>query len=168
MLNFYRGSVSEFEREQVDVHELLAEVVRTNEDLLARQRISLVVDSPPRLPLIHGSHDKLKQVLLNLLLNARDAMPEGGRITIKVCSSRTVLRIDVRDTGTGIRPEHMSKLFDAFFTTKNEVSGVGLGLSVSYAIIQQHNGTIDAVSEVGKGSTFTIQLPVPGEDHGHS
>jgi len=168
MLNFYRGSVSEFEREYVDVHELLAELVRMNEEPLAQQRVSIALDCPRQLPHIHGSRDKLKQVFLNLILNARDAMPHGGRITIKASLVGSAIRVGVTDTGVGIRPEHMNKIFDAFFTTKNELSGVGLGLSVSYAIVQQHNGTIEVESKVGAGTTFTIQLPAEGETHGQS
>ncbi|MEO8167020.1 MAG: ATP-binding protein, partial [bacterium] len=116
-------------------------------------------------PMVMGSRDKLKQVFLNLILNARDAMPEGGKLTFSARTHDKLVRILIRDTGTGIVPEILPKIFDAFFTTKKEVSGVGLGLSVSYGIVQQHTGTISVSSTIGEGTTFTIELPVIKENN---
>lgn len=166
MLEFYRGSVMEFEKSAVDMRDLLFEIARSNEDALHKQHIGFVLDLPSFLPAVLGSRDKLKQVFLNLVINARDAMPGGGTLTIGARGAQGSVRIDVTDTGTGIAPEHLDRIFDAFFTTKKEVSGVGLGLSVSYGIIQQHNGSISVKSAVDKGTTFTIQLPSTGESHG--
>jgi signal transduction histidine kinase len=166
MLEFYRGSVLEIKHELVDMKEVVAELVRANEGQLAKQSITVELDMPSCVPLVQGSRDKLKQVLLNLILNARDAMPKGGKITMKVQALHNMVRIEVTDTGVGIHPENMGKIFDAFFTTKKEVSGVGLGLSVSYGIVQQHRGTITVASKVGEGATFTVQLPVAGELNG--
>jgi signal transduction histidine kinase len=166
MLEFYRGSVLEIKHELVDMREIILELMRANEEQLDKQRITVKLDISPRLPLVQGSRDKLKQVLLNLVINARDAMPRGGTITLKVQVVHNMVRIDIADTGVGIPPEHMGKIFDAFFTTKKEVSGVGLGLSVTYGIVQQHRGTITVASRVGEGAAFTVQLPAVGETNG--
>jgi signal transduction histidine kinase len=101
-------------------------------------------------------------VLLNLLTNARRAMPEGGEITIEtsyLAAARSV-RLAVRDTGSGIPPDILPKIFDPFFTTKPE--GTGLGLSISHGIVQDHHGTMEVRSEVGKGTSFTLTFPIGG------
>ena len=126
---------------------------------LATKKILLSTTIDGNLPLIRGSRDKLKQVFLNLIMNARDAMPDGGRLDISACARNSSLRVSVKDTGIGIPPENFNRIFEAFFTTKGKVSGVGLGLSVSYGIINQHRGSIEVDSTVGKGSTFTVVLP---------
>ncbi len=165
MLDFYRGSVVDIPHELVDMRSLLSEVTRMNEESLAKKHITIALNMPSSLPLIEGSPDKLKQVFLNLILNARDAMPNGGTIAVGAHAARGRLAIDVHDSGIGIPPENMGRIFDAFFTTKKEVSGVGLGLSVTYGIIQQHKGSIEVTSVAGEGTTFTIQLPTVGETH---
>ncbi|OGO15512.1 MAG: hypothetical protein A2Z02_00205 [Chloroflexi bacterium RBG_16_48_7] len=90
-------------------------------------------------------------------------MPAGGILTIHSSLGHDVIKLEVQDTGCGIKPENMSKLFTPFFTTKPEVKGVGLGLAVAYGIIQHHKGLINVNSEVGKGSTFTVLLPLHAE-----
>jgi two-component system NtrC family sensor kinase len=137
----------------------LGEIGKLYTEPLSKQHIVLTVDVAPALPLLEGSRDKLKQVFINLISNARDAMPNGGSIRIWAAAARGGLSITVSDTGAGIPPENIRRVFDAFFTTKKELSGVGLGLSVSYGIIQQHKGSIEVQSVVGQGTTFTIQLP---------
>ncbi|HET6274005.1 MAG TPA: ATP-binding protein [Bacteroidota bacterium] len=166
MLEFYRGSVVEMEKEPIDIASLLDDIARTNRAPLHSHGIQLVMDKPAIFPCVQGSRDKLKQVFLNLILNARDAMPNGGMITIRVVAIHGQLNIEIADTGVGIPPEHMGRIFEAFFTTKKEVSGVGLGLAVTYGIIQQHQGTITVKSTVGKGTTFTIQLPLTIQQNG--
>jgi signal transduction histidine kinase len=111
-------------------------------------------------PLIYGSPEQLKMVIMALLLNAADAITKKGIITITSKKSDSMIEITIHDTGCGIKPEHLSKLFTPFFTTKPVGSGIGLGLAIAYGIIQSYNGTITAESEVGSGSTFTIQLPI--------
>jgi two-component system NtrC family sensor kinase len=165
MLDFYRDSVVDIPHEPVDMRSLLLEVTVMHKELLAKQRVDIVLDVPATLPLIAGSSDKLKQVFINLLLNARDAMPQGGPIVLKARSANGGLAVSVSDTGIGIPLENMGRIFDAFFTTKKEVSGVGLGLSVSYGIVQQHKGSIDVKSTVGIGTTFTVQFPTISKDH---
>ncbi len=113
-------------------------------------------------PLITCYPGQLNQVIMNLLVNAAQAIPGKGDISIstEACDGHVVIRI--RDTGVGIPKEHIPRLFDPFFTTKQVGKGTGLGLSVSHGIVQKHNGTIEVESEVGKGTTFTIRLPIEG------
>ena len=166
MLDFYRGSMVELEKVPVDLRALLMDLVRANEEALTAQEVHMVLEIPPRIPAVSGSADKLKQVFLNLILNARDALPGGGTITIQVQTERGFVATKVIDTGVGIPSEHLDRIFDAFFTTKKEVSGVGLGLSVSHGIIQQHGGTIHVESTAGLGSVFIVRLPITGEQYG--
>ncbi len=166
MLDVYRESIVEMEKEPVEISELLAEVTRMNCETLARQHINLsFTPSAERLDVL-GSRDKLKQVLLNLINNARDAQPEGGSIALIAEEHGGNALLMVRDEGTGIAPEYIDRIFDAFFTTKKEVSGVGLGLAVTYGIVLQHKGTIEVQSDLGRGTTFTIHLPLSGNNHG--
>jgi signal transduction histidine kinase len=115
--------------------------------------------------MVRGSRDKLKQVFLNLLLNARDAMPRGGEVSIAARLGSGSVIVTVDDTGTGIPPEHLDRVFEPFFSTKKEVSGVGLGLSVTHGIVHQHGGTITVSSAVGAGTRFTITLPTGEPRH---
>jgi signal transduction histidine kinase len=116
----------------------------------------------PALPLIEVDVSRIKQVFLNIINNAIYAMKDGGRLTIRTWAEEGFAYVEFADTGPGIAPEHLDRIFDPFFTTKPEVSGTGLGLSVSLGIVQSHGGTIDVRSEVGHGATFTIKLPVQG------
>ena len=109
--------------------------------------------------------DQLIQVLLNLLNNGADACEGGGTIAIRTRVQGNKLILSVRDNGKGIAPEHLDHVFEPFFTTKPEVKGIGLGLSVSYGIIKRHGGTIDVESELGKGTMFTITMPIAGGAH---
>ena len=107
---------------------------------------------------------RIKQVFLNLINNAVYVMQErGGSLRLRSSVSGDMVQVEVMDTGTGIAPEHLGRIFEPFFTTKPEVSGTGLGLSVSLGIVESHGGTIDVQSELGVGSTFTVKLPAkPG------
>jgi two-component system NtrC family sensor kinase len=95
-----------------------------------------------------------------MVANARDAMPDGGSLTVTTSNEADMIKVEVTDTGMGIPEENISKIFDSFFTTKDEVKGVGLGLSVCYGFIKEHGGDINVQSQVGAGTTFTITLPV--------
>jgi signal transduction histidine kinase len=159
MLEFYRGTLVDVEKKPVDLHELIEHLLKENEQALLESKIHTVFDMSATTPVVSGSRDKLKQVFLNLILNARDSIPDGGELRLKTRLTNGLVRIEVSDTGVGIPPEHLGKIFDAFFTTKKEVSGIGLGLSVTYGIVQQHNGKISVASQVGAGTTFTIELP---------
>ena len=125
------------------------------------------------LPPVRADFDKIQQVLINIILNAIQAMPQGGKLTIRTSKAdgviiddtqKDMLRIDISDTGVGIPKENLNKLFNPFFTTKEKGKGVGLGLSVVHGIIGKHNGKIDVESEIGKGTTFTIYLEVMDEE----
>ena len=110
--------------------------------------------------LVNASKNQLRQVLLNMVANARDAMPDGGTLSVVTRGDTETVSVEVTDTGTGIREEHLDKIFDSFFTTKGEIKGVGLGLSVCYGFIKDHGGDIEVKSQVGEGTIFTISLPV--------
>jgi two-component system NtrC family sensor kinase len=114
----------------------------------------------PDLPGVEVDVSRIKQVFLNIINNAVYVMPDGGSLTIRTTATSRSVRVDFQDTGPGIAPEHRDRIFDPFFTTKPEVSGTGLGLSVSLGIVQSHGGTIEVESEVGKGTTFTVALPL--------
>ncbi len=117
------------------------------------------------LPLIYGSPNRLQQVFLNLFLNAKDAMAgRGGKLRIATSNGNAV-RISISDTGSGISQEHISRIYDPFFTTKNapregQARGTGLGLSVTYGILQEHAGKIRVESAVGEGTTFYLEFPL--------
>jgi signal transduction histidine kinase len=161
MLNFYRGSLVEEELKPTNLNDMLDEIVLLMQDELSASKITLRREIKKELPVVRGSRDKLKQVILNLISNARDAMPQGGHMDIVASAENGTVRLAVKDDGVGIAKENLNRIFDAFFTTKKEVSGVGLGLSVCYSIVHQHGGTISVASSVGRGTTFTILLPVP-------
>jgi two-component system NtrC family sensor kinase len=166
LLDVYRGSVVEDAHTDVDLAALLRDLERLHAEGLARQGVQLNLHLPPDLPRVLGAPDKLKQVFLNLLLNARDAMPSGGTVTISAARGEHDVTISIADTGVGIPAENKERVFEAFFTTKREVSGVGLGLAVTNGIVRQHQGSVTFQSEVGTGTTFTIRLPVPsGRNH---
>jgi len=142
----------------------LNELVQRNADMLRRVlggRISVEVDLEDGLPLILGEAQQLEQVLLNLGVNARDAMPEGGTLcfrTRSLASGR--VRLSVSDSGSGIRPEVLPHVFEPFFTTKPVGEGSGLGLAVAYGILQSHGGSLHVESSPGQGATFHLDFPV--------
>ena len=119
----------------------------------------------PGLPLIHGNSGKLQQVFLNLFLNAKDAMAgKGGTLHISTANGDSV-QVNISDSGAGIAPEHINRIYDPFFTTKNvpregQSRGTGLGLSVTYGIIQEHAGKIRVDSQAGQGTTFQLEFPM--------
>lgn len=122
--------------------------------------IKVLREETPQLPPVMADFDQLQQVFLNLIINAIQAMPDGGKLTIRSALEKDGrVSISIQDTGCGISPENMEKLFIPFFTTKEKGKGVGLGLAVSYGIIERHNGKIDVQSKPGEGSAFTVHLP---------
>ncbi len=144
---------------RLDLNEVIRETIRLLGNREAFQHIVLVEDLAEPLPPINADKNRLQQVLLNLSLNACEAMPGGGTLLISTQAANGKVVIKITDTGCGIKREHLDRIFEPFFTTKPVGKGTGLGLSVSYGIIQQHGGTLDVESEEGKGSTFTITLP---------
>jgi len=158
MLDFYR--FGQIELQAVDLNAALNEVLESSQRRFEEYHIQVERFFAEDLPTVHASRDQMKQVFLNLLLNAIEAMPAGGKLVTRSWRENGRAQIAIRDSGCGIPPENLSKIFDTFFTTKRAVHGVGLGLSVCYNIVHQHGGTLEVESEVGKGSVFTIKLPV--------
>lgn len=129
---------------------------------IVQPSIQVVQDIDPDLPLISADHNRLNQVLVNLIINAVDAMEGKGTLTLRTYQDLAAKEVvlEVSDTGVGIPPENIPKIFEPFFTTKEVGKGTGLGLSTVYGIVQEHGGSIDVQSEVGKGTTFTLHFPV--------
>ncbi|MEP7214310.1 MAG: ATP-binding protein [Acidobacteriota bacterium] len=159
LLNFSRSG-NALELAEVNVNKLLDDTLQLLEPQLRNSQIVITKDYTTIEPLIYGSGAKLQQVFTNLVLNARDAMFGGGTIILKTTvSDDGEVTIEVTDDGDGILPENISKIFDPFFTTKGVGNGTGLGLAVSYGIVQEHAGTIEAHSEPGVGTTFRVAFP---------
>jgi signal transduction histidine kinase len=162
LLNFSRTSSAEFNN--VDLNRVIQDTLTLLEHQFKTARIHVVPELHPQLPPILGNTGKLQQVFLNLFLNAKDAMPSGGTLTITTGNGHNV-RVVVSDTGSGIAQEHIHRIYDPFFTTKNKPKsghsgGTGLGLSVTYGIIQEHAGKIQVDSAPGRGTTFTMEFPM--------
>jgi hypothetical protein len=162
LLNFSRaGNGAGTEFGEIDVNKILDDTLQLLEPQLRKSRVEVVKKYLEKPPKIYGNAGKLQQVFTNLVLNARDAMFDGGTIslTTSIVDDEAVV-IEVADTGIGIDPENLGKIYDPFFTTKGVGSGTGLGLAVSYGIVQEHAGTIEVESEVGSGTTFRLEFPV--------
>ncbi|MGA2032983.1 MAG: ATP-binding protein, partial [Thermoguttaceae bacterium] len=144
---------------QVDMNDLVRQTMRLLGKRDAFQNIYLLEDLAERLPPVHGDKNQLQQVLVNLSLNACEAMPNGGTLLVATSPAADCVVIKVTDTGCGIKPEQIDQIFEPFFTTKPVGKGTGLGLSVSYGIVQQHGGSLEVESHEGKGTTFTVTLP---------
>ena len=161
LLNFSRtGSAAEFAA--VDIHRVLDDTLQLLEPQLRRSQIEIVRDYAENLPQVHGNSVKLQQVFTNLILNARDSIANGnGRITLATRKGDDdgLLLIEVADSGVGIAPEDVAKIYDPFFTTKGVGRGTGLGLAVTYGIVQEHSGHISVSSTPGLGTQFRITLP---------
>ncbi|MBI5428113.1 MAG: response regulator receiver protein, partial [Nitrospinae bacterium] len=148
----------------MDIHQAIDDMLLLAEKKMKERNIRLKKNYDPHLPQIRAVADQIKQVVLNLIQNAEEAIPDpGGEIVITTNAQPNTVLIEVRDTGCGISPETMKMIFDPFFTTKPQVKGTGLGLSVSYGIIKKHGGDLLVESVPGKGSTFIIILPCEGE-----
>ena len=158
LLNFSRtGNVTEFG--PLDIHRVLDDTLQLLEPQLRQGRIEIVRAYQDELPPVYGNGGKLQQVFTNLLLNARDALPAGGQITLATAHENDTITVEVADTGLGIAPENVARIYDPFFTTKGVGRGTGLGLAVSYGIVQEHSGHITVHSAPGRGTTFRITLP---------
>jgi two-component system NtrC family sensor kinase len=161
LLNLARqGSPAGTERAAVDINAVIGDVLALLEHPLEIGKIKVRRDLLSPAPVVAGAEHKLQQVLLNLFLNARDAMPRGGWLTIttRVEGDRAV--VEVGDTGSGIPSEQLSRIYDPFFTTKSIGQGTGLGLSITYGIVREHEGTITVESTVGQGTRFVVSLPL--------
>jgi signal transduction histidine kinase len=150
-------------QELVQVNTVILSLERLLEQNLREKQIALKIILEPELPQVLISSDQLKQVVLNMVRNAEDAMPQGGDLVIRTAQQGRFVELSIDDTGCGIPLEHRDHIFDPFFTTKQRGRGVGLGLSVSYGIITAASGRIKVESEIGKGSTFRVGLPAVQE-----
>jgi signal transduction histidine kinase len=164
LLDFARQTNPTFR--PVDINRVLEQVLSLVGYQAQLQNVEVVKEFGPSLPDVKVDSDQLQQVFTNLALNAIQAMPDGGRLTIHSSVVDGEVRVDVHDTGCGISKENLSKLFTPFFTTKEKGKGVGLGLAVAHGIIERHRGRIKVQSEVGKGTTFSVYLGVCSDEKG--
>ena len=175
LLMFSRRNV--MQPRAVDVREVVGRMTTMLQRLLG-ETITLEFDPPPALPPVRGDSGMIEQIIMNLSVNARDAMSRGGRLTISLslvkidetyvltrpdAHAGEFIRLEVTDTGTGMDGATLSRIFEPFFTTKELGKGTGLGLATVYGIVKQHEGWIEVISEIGKGTTFTVYLPATGE-----
>ena len=158
LLEFARQSLPEMDL--VNINDLILHIVNILENQVTFQNIAIQKELEPDLPAVAVDTDKMKQLFWNLMINAAEAMPSGGSLTISSHLSEIGKQLEIcfTDTGIGIPEENMPRLFDPFFTTKK--TGTGLGLAVIYGIVQQHGGTITAESKIAQGSRFTVVLPL--------
>ncbi len=162
LLTFSRKS--EPTREPVSVPDLIYKCILLSQHRMVLGNIELHRDIPPDIPTIQGDANQLQQCLINLIFNAMDAMDQGGRMDISAGYNglKKTVFIQVKDTGHGITPENRQRIFEPFFTTKDEGYGVGLGLSILFGIVEAHGGSVGLDSTPGKGTAFTLHLPVTG------
>ena len=158
LLDFSRQT--EPEMKLSDINTIVKEVLSLVERQVMFHNIKVIKKLSPDLPTILLDKNQIQQVLMNIILNAVEAMDGQGKLTVETFSDEEYVKTKFTDTGCGISEENMKKLFQPFFTTKETGHGTGLGLSISYGIIRKHNGKISVSSKIGKGSTFTIVLPV--------
>ncbi len=151
----------------VAVNDVVERALASRAERLRLANVDVETELAGGLPVVMGDANQLEQVLVNLINNARDAMQGGGTLTLRTATREGIVRIEVRDTGQGMAPDVLQRVFFPFFTTKEVGKGTGLGLSISYGIIKAHEGRIEVESEVGKGTTFRISLPsgeAPAQD----
>ncbi|SMC23510.1 PAS domain S-box-containing protein [Desulfacinum hydrothermale DSM 13146] len=161
------GNLLSFSRQQklekrlFQLNEVVHRVVLLSQHKMELQHIELVLDLQEDLPEMEGDPGQIQQCVINLLFNAMEAMPEGGRLSVRTIHDRDrgEVRLEVADTGVGIPQEKMSQIFEPFYSTKSQDKGVGLGLSVVYGIVKEHRGTIYVKSRVGEGACFMVRFP---------
>ncbi len=157
LLSFSRTSRTEFD--EVELNRIIRETLTLIEHQLEKVNIRVDLQLEETLPPVRGNPGKLQQVFLNLFLNARDAMEDGGRLRVSTSSMNGVARIAVSDDGKGIPPDTLPRIYDPFFTTKGARKGTGLGLAVTYGIVREHGGTIEVESTPGTGTSFYLEFP---------
>ncbi|MEO8539282.1 MAG: GAF domain-containing protein [bacterium] len=157
LLSFSRGGLVRFGR--VDLRTVIEDTLQLAEPTM-HSGLKITRHMPPQSVLVEGDAGQLQQSLTNIILNARDAMPEGGDINVRLRLEGTVAVIEISDTGPGMTDETRMRIFEPFYTTKPVGSGTGLGMAITYGIIQGHHGDIAVQSEPGNGTSFTISLPI--------
>jgi signal transduction histidine kinase len=161
LLNFSRTSPTEFLK--TDLNKVIRETSSLVDHQFQKSGVTVDLGLSDNLPLIRGNASKLQQVFLNLFLNARDAMASGGSLHVRSWTDSGLVHIEVRDSGQGIPPEHLTRIYDPFFTTKGAKRGTGLGLSITYGIVQEHKGAIEVDSMLGKGTCFRLDFPIAAD-----
>jgi signal transduction histidine kinase len=161
MVSFYRPSADVYAN--TDLNSLLREVLTLAEEELQRHRVRITCQFDEDLPKLQLVSDQIRQVFLNIILNAVEAMPGGGRLTVSTVQTSSEVQISFSDTGVGMEPAVLAKVFDPFYTTKE--TGTGLGLSISCRIVERQGGQLQVSSEVGEGSVFTVCLPLLRVNH---
>jgi two-component system NtrC family sensor kinase len=160
LLNLSRsGGSSADEAAPVDINAIINDVLSLLQPQLTASKVKVRRELGPSPALVAGIEHKLQQVFLNLFLNARDAMPKGGWLSVETRIENGHVIAEIGDTGSGIPSEHLSRIYDPFFTTKMIGKGTGLGLSITYGIVREHEGTLTCQSAVGQGTRFTVSLP---------
>ena len=150
----------------VDINQVVEQVLAMVGHQAQLQNVEVIKEFSHSLPRVMADFDQFQQVFTNLTLNAIQAMPEGGKLTLRTSVVDNQVKVDVQDTGCGISREHLSKLGTPFFTTKEKGKGVGLGVAVVYGIVERHNGKVTVQSEVGKGTTFSVYLGIHSDEKG--
>lgn len=162
LLGFASHSAAEGQWVQFELRQALQQAFALVQHQLDAQLISIDMDIDSDLPSLLGNVGEIEQVFINLILNAQNAMPKGGRLRITSRLDGNMLEVRFADTGAGIEPEHLDRIFEPFFTTRAEDGGTGLGLAVSYRIVDMHGGALTVESEPGAGATFIVRLPAAG------
>jgi PAS domain S-box-containing protein len=159
MLKFFKPDQDR--KSPTQITKLLEETLLFYEKQLKNQNIRVIKDLDPNLPLFMAVESQLKQVFINMIINANTAMPSGGqlRVATRFDPRKEEILVSIEDTGVGIPPHNLDRIFEAFFTTKKEVKGVGLGLSICFEIVKHHGGRIEVKSEPNTGTTFTLIFP---------
>ena len=168
LLNLSRPGPSGTERTPVDLNAVIADVFSLLEHQFAAASVKVRRELSPSPVAVLGIEHQLQQVFLNLFLNARDAMPRGGWLSVATRVEGDRVIAEVADTGSGIPSEQLARIYDPFFTTKAIGRGTGLGLSITYGIVHEHDGTIGCDSAVGQGTRFTLRLPIAASVLAHS
>src|SRR5690606_31086495 len=144
---------------QVDLNQVITRVLTLASGEIAGNRVTVKLDLDPELPFVIAHPDAMQQVMANLVANANDAIAEGGEIIITTRADASFVEVSVTDSGAGIDDQHLPHIFEAFYTTKPGVNGVGLGLFVSEGIVRGHRGELRVESKVGVGTRFVMRLP---------
>jgi two-component system NtrC family sensor kinase len=158
LLNFSRTSSTAYE--EVDLNRIVRETLQLIHPQLAKAQIQVEENLDKGLGPVRGNAGKLQQVFLNLFLNARDAMENGGSLTVVTSSNDATARVEIIDSGCGIPEENLARIYDPFFTTKGAKKGTGLGLSITYGIVKEHGGSIGVLSQQGLGTRFQLDFPL--------
>lgn len=161
LLDFASNNIEKETWKSIDLKNLVIHTSNLMLHLLEKAKIQLEFNFPNRpLSKIYGNVGEIEQVFLNLLINAHQAMPEGGRIDIKLLESKNLVITKICDTGEGISKENLPRIFEPFFTTRQNQGGTGLGLSIISSIVKKHNSAIEVESMQGKGTTFILYFPI--------